>query len=884
MRWLAQLRIRIQMLFRRREAGTRLDDELQFHLERQIAENLSAGMKPDEARFAALRTFGNPALLRDETRSTWNWSGLDALSRELRYGFRTLSRAPGFSVIAILVMALCIGAATSLFTIVRSVLLRPLPFRDPGRLVMVYEHFSNQAGSNPYNVVSPADFFDWRTQTHGFQDMAAWRWDQFNLTGAKGEMPEVVQAAAGTWNLMPVLGVQPAFGRSFSQSEDHPGGNAVMLTWNFFERRFSGDPSIVGKQIHLDTKPYTVVGVLPKEFTYPDAKVQLWIPYTANQSPEFLQYHDHHQSRVIARLKPGVSLASALGQVAAVQYRLHMQYPHSPVADSVLPRSITDDLARDVKTPLIVLMCAVGCMLLIGCLNVANLLVARAAARQKEVAIRSALGAQRFTLISGQLIESFLICLAGGAAGIALSITATSWLAHSWKDLPSAQSIHIDGTVLAFSCALVFASALLAGLLPAISSTAKAALTALQSSSRTSVGNAARTTLRKTLLSIEITVTVVLLIAAGLLLKSFLHLRSTNIGCDTDNVLTLGYSLPAQKYDKPEKVNAFNEALLARVRALPGVRAAALGTMLPGAGWDSDDVFSVVEHPPVPAGHELPDALNRDVDPGFFSALHIPLLSGRFFTSQDRAGQLPVILINKELARQYFPGEDPIGKHMRVPAHSALNYEVVGVVGDTLWRANEPVKPAMYFPLLEGQSNTDLTLAVRTGANPLAMAIPLQKQIAALDPQLPVHDVLTFDQVIGDSLAIASFSATLVLAFAILSLTLASVGLYGVLSYLMTQRRTEIGVRIALGAQREQVLRLMLFDGLRPAIVGLVIGLAASAALTREIQTMLYGTQPLDPAVFAVVAVTLLLVSALACMIPAWRASRLDPIQALRIE
>lgn len=884
MRWIDQFRIRTRMLFQRGGAAHRLDAELEFHLEREIAENLAAGMSPQEARYAALRTFGNPALLRDETRATWSWSSLDALLRELRYGFRTLRRTPGFSLIAIAVMALCIGAATSLFTIVRSVLLRPLPFRDPGGLVMVYEHFRNQAGSSPYNVASPADFYDWRAQTHGFEDMAAWRSEQFNLTGERGEMPEVIQSVAGTWNLIPLLGVQPAFGRSFTESEDHSGGSAVMLTWSFFERRFSGDPSIVGKQIHLDTKPYTVVGVLPKDFNYPDAKIQVWTAYTANRTPEFLKYHDHHQSHVIARLKPGVSLASAISQVAAVQYQLHLQYPHSPVADDVLPRSISDDLARNVKTPLIVLMCAVGCMLLIGCLNVANLLVARAAARQKEVAIRSALGAQRFTLISGQLIESFLICIAGGAAGIALSVAATNWLADSWKDLPSAQSIRIDGSVLAFSCALAFASALLAGLLPAISSTAKAALASLQSSSRTSVGNAARTTLRKALLSIEITVTVILLIAAGLLLKSFIHLRSTNVGCVTDNVLTLGYSLPDQKYDKPEKINAFNEALLERLRAMPGVRGVALGTVLPGAGNDSDDVFTVLEHPPVPAGHDLPDALNRDVDAGFFSALQIPLISGHFFTSQDRVGQPAHIIINKELARVYFPGENPIGKHLRAPAHSNLDYEIIGVVGDTLWRASEPVKPTMYFPLLEGESNMDLMLAVHTATDPLAFAIPVQKQISALDPQLPVRDVLTLNQVIGDSLVNASFSATLVLAFAILSLTLASVGLYGVLSYLMTQRMNEIGVRIALGAQREQVLRLMLLDGLRPAVIGLVLGLAASAALTREIQAMLYGTEPLDPVVFVGVAVTLLFVSALACLVPAWRASRLDPMQALRID
>ena len=531
-------------------------------------------------------------------------------------------------------------------------------------------------------------------------------------------------------------------------------------------------------------------------------------------------------------------------------------------------------------------MCAVGCMLLIGCLNVANLLVARGAARQKEVAIRGALGAQRLILVREQLTESLLICFVGGASGVLLSLAATRWLAHAWKDLPSAQGIHVDGVVLGFACALVFATALLAGLLPAISSTGKAVFAALQASSRTTGGSLSRTALRKTLLTVEIAVTVVLLIAAGLLLKSFVRLRSTDVGCVTDNVLTMSYSLPKEKYDKPEKVNAFNESLLARLRVLPGVRAVALGSTLPGNSWGGDDVFTIPEHPPIKPGAELPDALNRLADPGYFTALGIPLLQGRFFTMQDRDDRANKVIISYQLARQYFPGESPIGRHMVVSSRDKAGYEIVGVVGDTLWQIGQPTKATMYFPLFSGNSRNSFgfSLAVRTVSDPLAMSIPVQKQIAGVDSQLPVSDVLTFAQVIGDSIGSASFSATLVLAFAALSLLLASVGLYGVLSYLMTQRMTEIGIRIALGAQREQVLRLALADGLRPAILGLVFGLAASAAAVRLIQSMLYQTEPSDPAVFALVAATLLTVAAVACLVPAWRASRLDPMQALRTE
>ncbi len=870
-----------------RKRDAELERELRSDLELEEEEQLERGLSAEEARHAALRAFGNPTLVHELTRAIWSWNGLESLARDLRISVRTLLRSPGFSIIAILVMAMCIGATTSVFTIVRSVLLRPLPFHDPDRLVMIYEHFrapDQNQGSFNYNEVSPPDYYDWRTQTHGFQDMAAWRWWHFNLSGERGELPEVVTAAAATWNFFPLLGVQPALGRIFTETEDREDGDLVLLTWSVFQRRFAGDASIVGKQIHLDGKPYTVVGVLPKRFSYPNATVQLWVPYQSVFRPGGIRHRDYHQTYVVARLRPGVSLASAISQVEAVQYRLHTQYLNLPVAEDVAQRTLIDDLAKVVKKPLAILMCAVACMLLIGCLNVANLLVARGAARQKEMAIRSALGAQRFALVRQQMAECLLICFTGGAAGVLLSLAATRWLAIAWKDLPSAQSIRVDGAVLGFGCGLVFAAALLAGLLPGISFTGKAVLAALQASSRTYGGSLSRTALRKTLLTVEIAVTVVLLIAAGLLLKSFLLLRTADIGCESNDLLTMRYSLPAREYDNPEKVNAFNETLLERLRAMPGVRAAALGSMLPGAGYATDDEFTIPEHPSLKPGEEMPLALFRLADPGYFSALQIPLLQGRFFSGQDRAGQPNKIIISRQLARQYFPGENPLGRHLHFSAYSSADYEIVGEVADTLWHAGEPAIATAYFPVLEWPRNVALSIAVRTSADPLAYSIPVQKQIAALDPGLPVSDVLTMDEIIGKSVVNASLSSTLVLAFAVLSLLQASVGLYGVLSYLMLQRMTEIGIRIALGAQRRELLRLMLFDGLQPALFGLGFGLVASAAATRAIASMLYGTKPLDAAVFGAVAAVLLLVAVLACIVPAWRASHLDPMQALRAE
>jgi len=816
---------------------------------------------------------------------------LSSIVRDVKYAFRTLSRTPGFSFMAVAIMALCMGAAISLFTIMRSVLLRPLPFRDPGQLVMLYEHHRGAEANTPdftYNPVAAANFYDWRSKTHGFEDMAVMRYTGYNLTGERSDLPESVNAVAASWNLFQLLGVQPKLGRAFTQSEDRPGSTVVMLTWSVFQRRFAGDPAIVGRQIHLDGRPFTVVGVLPSWFTYPDASIQLWVPYKADATLELLQHHDWHQSQVVARLRPDVSLASALAQVGAVQYQLHLQYPHDPVNEDVASRSLNEDLAGNVKKPLSLMMAAVGCMLLIGCLNVANLLVARGAARQKEVAIRSALGAQRATLIREQFTESVLICAAGSLGGILLSVSATRWFVHAWRDLPTAQGIYIDGPVIAFACALMFAAALVAGLLPAFSTTGKTMTKALQTSARTGAGSVSRTVLRKSLLTVEIAITVVLLVAAGLLLKSFLRLRSTDVGCVTKNMLTLKFSLPEKKYDTPEKMNAFNEALLERVRAIPGVRAAALGNTLPGAGYWGDFVFTVKEHPPLMPGENRPEALMRWADPGYFSALGIPLVSGRFFTNDERGARAYKVIVSRQLVREYFHGDNPIGKHLHVPAHfhtgapDKVDYEIVGVVGDTLYQVGKEPKATMYFPLLEG-INSEM-LAVRTESDPLRFSVSVQKQFASLDPELPVSDIRTMDQVIGESLVNANLSATLVLAFAILSLLLASVGLYGVLSYLAAQRTTELGIRIALGAQRDQILQLMLVDGLRPALFGLGLGLALSVVATQILQSMLFATKPLDPIVLSGVIATLLAVAVLACLAPAWRASRLDPMQALRSE
>ena len=887
MRWFERFRVSMRMLFRRKSETTLLNDELQFHLEQEMKENVAHGMPPAEAHLAALRSFGNPGMVREQARSTWTWHWVEMFFRDLRYGARTLLRSPGFTLISILVLVLGIGSTTSLFTIVRAVLLKPLPFANPDKLVMVYEHFRQSTTGSGFNNVSSGDFVDWRRQTHGFEDMAAWRNYGFDLTGEHAELPEVVQAAAGSFNLFSLLGVQPALGRTFSANEDQPEAtHVVMLSWSLYQRRFAGDASILGKQIHLDSTPYTIIGVLPNWFNYPDAKIQLWVPYAQTFSPDGYAVHDRHQSFVVARLKPGVSVVAAINEVSALQYRLHLAHASAPVAEDAIYRPMIDDVVRDVKTPLVVLMCAVGCMLLIACLNVSNLLVARGASRRKEVAVRGALGGSRLTLIREQMTESLLICIVGGGLGLVVSMLTTRWLAGHWRDLPRAESIHVDGTVLSFSVGLIFLTTLLAGLLPAISSTGRGVLSALQESSRSIGGSASRALLRKTMLTAEIALTVILLVSAGLLFKSFLHLRTADLGCVTANVLTVKYGLPEKQYDTREKVIAFHESLLDRVRRIPGVGAAALVSTPPGGGHESDSVFTIPERPS-PSFSIQNDAATRTVDPAYFSVMQIPLIRGRVFTDHERLTNDHFVVISRKFANQFFSGDDPVGRHVRVAWNvEPEDYEIIGVVGDTLRDVAEPVKAMMYFPIFSGipAQTGSATIVVRSSTDPLALSVPIQQQVASLDPALPVYDVLTMQQILGQTTASQSFSATLVLAFAGLSLLLAGVGLYGVLSYLVTQRIGEIGIRIALGAQRTEVLRLVLFDGLRPVILGLLIGSAGGATAGALIRSILYGTSPFDPVVMAGMVGCLLLTAVVACAVPALRASRIEPMQALRTE
>src|SRR5215470_9836878 len=865
---------------------TDLERELQSDLQLEEEEQREHGIAPEEARYAALRAFGNPSVIREQAREVWSWGRLETLLRDLRISIRTLARQPGFSVVAMLVIAVGIGATVSLFTVVWSVLLKPLPFDRPDELVRLYE----TSERFPANGPAPGIFAEWKRQSRSFSSLALYKdWPQYNLSDG-GTLPEQVRGSTCSWDLFATLGVQPFIGRSFTAEDDQPSANGtVILSWSLWKRRFGGDASVIGRKINLDAKPYTIIGVMPRWFAFHEQKVQIFLPVYHEKTPAEMAKIDNHGFRVIGRLKPSVSRQQAAQEVSAIVRRIHDAHlDNAFLSNGAGIQPLIDYLIGDIKPALYMLLAATGCMLLIACLNVANLLTARSAARRRELAIRTVLGGGRFRLLREQLMETFVLFSVGGAVGLALAYAALRWLVMTRSDMVRVESIGIDGVVVATVVGLVLICALFAGLIPVLASRSEDLLAALQESSRRSTSGPSRTGVRKVLVGAEVAFTVVLLVSAGLLLKSYMRLRSTDLGCTTNNILSMHFTLPEVQYSKPVQRVAFFDDLLARVRAFPGVEAASLVRALPGEGYFGDGDVTVAEHSPLPQGQTIL-AIARWADPGYFALLRIPFLRGRTFGSDQRLDAANEIIISSELARRYLPNEDPIGKHLITNGdlggvgRSHHSYEIVGVVGDTRYELETPPQPTLYAPIDSGMSG-QATLAVRAARDPESLALPIQKIIQQMDRELAVSDVLTMNQIINNSSLDANFEATLLAALAGLSLLLAAVGLFGVLAYLVAQRRAEIGIRLALGAQREHVLQLMLLDGLAPALGGAAAGSLLAIGAAQLIRSSLYATRPLDPAVFAGVIGILFGVATTACLLPAWRASRVEPSTVLRSE
>ncbi|HEY3988465.1 MAG TPA: ABC transporter permease [Acidobacteriaceae bacterium] len=879
-------------IFRRRHQDADLAREIAAHMEAERAEYLARGLSAEEADRRARIKFGSPCRVHEDLWQQNSFAFLEGILRDLQYALRTLAHAPGFTLTAIVVMALGIGATTALFTVVRSVLLNPLPYPHSSRLVQLYEDDSNPGQAFfHYLPIAAGSFAEWQHAARDTAQMALVApWKGYNVSATGGQLPESVDAGWVSWNLFRVLGVAPALGRDFLASDDQPNAQAtVILANSFWKRRFAADPAIIGKTVWLDARPFTIIGVMPPSFTYPTPKTQLWTAAGHEAPPWLMQTFEDHEFYAVARMLPGATLAGLVSQLDTVQKQVKRSHPSPSVHDMAVGRSLLDATVEDFKTPLYALLAATICVLLIACLNVANLLVARSAARQKDLAIRAALGGSRWRLIREHLTESLVLSAAGGGLGLLFAWAALAWLLHSHVHIARVKEVHLDLWALGFVVAVSTITGLSAGLIPALNLRIGQLLERLQSSSRTNSGGRSRARLRKTLLTAEVGLTVVLLIGAGLLLKSYQRLRTTQLGCDVDNVLTMSFDLPDVGYKQPTRKLAFFDQLLTRVRALPGVGAAGLATSVPGQGWGGDNNITIVEHPPLPKGAGI-DLLRRAVDPGYFAALQIPLLRGRYFREDERLDRAHVAIIDELAAKQYFPGEDPIGRHIKLPPSGWVTsdnsvYEIVGVVGNTRWMVSQPDRPTWY-PALFGGDFGWATLVIRGGSDVdvESLAMPIQKIIGQLDPDLPLDGVLTMRQIVGVATQPDQFNSILILAFAIIALVLAAVGLYGVLSYLVTQRTGELGIRIALGAQRAEVMRLTLTDGLAPVVIGLILGLAGGAATVQLLRTMLYGMNPFDWSVFTTVVAVLAITAALACILPAWRASRLDPAQALRAE
>src|SRR5713226_2974291 len=641
-----------------------LERELRSDLELEEEEQREGGVSGEEARYAALRAFGNPTLIREQTRAIWSWNWLESLARDLRFSLRTLRRSPGFAVVAILVMALGIGANVALFTVVRGVLLKPLPFDDPDRLVMLYEaslHEDDTAGSNP---VAGGMYAEWKNQNRSYSSLALAKGIRVGLSGSGGQLPEKLNSALFSWDMLRTLGVQPALGRDFTQADDSPAASGtVLLSWSLWKRRFGGDPAILNQTIFLDAKPYTVIGVMPAWFDFPDPSTQLWTPVYQEKPEDAMTSFSNHMFHVVGRLKPGVSAVQGVADLSIISQRIHNAHLNDPfVFRSARGRPLLDHMVGEIKKPLYVLLEATCCLLLIACLNVANLLVARAAARRKELAIRTALGGGWLRLICERLMECLLLSATGGGLGLLLAFAALHWLTRTRYDMSRVESIHIDSVVAAFTVGVIVLCALFSGLITAFSASDKRILGALHEASRSGSGGSARASLRKVLLTLEVGLTVILLVGAGLLLKSYERLRSADMGCLTQDVITMHLGIPDARYPTPAQRANFYDALLERVRALPGVDAAGFATVVPGQGYQMDWTFSIVEHPSLPQGSGQ-FALSRWADPKYFQSMGIPILRGRTFDGGKRLDTANEVVVSQYFTSQYFAGEETLGKH-----------------------------------------------------------------------------------------------------------------------------------------------------------------------------------------------------------------------------
>ncbi len=795
---------------------------------------------------------------------------------DLRYAFRQLIASPGFTAVAILTLALGIGACTAIFSVVNGVLLRPLDYPQPDRIVVIKETNLPQF---PQFSASPPNFLDWQKQTHSYSYLAALSGDQINLTG-EGE-PQRLIGVHATPDYFKVYGIQAVLGRTFAPGEDTPGKDRVVVLSNpFWQRVFGGEKNVIGRSIQLNGEPYTVIGVAPPEFGQA-TKVDVWTPLTFSPEERSNKYRGAHYLSVVGRLKPGVSAAQADAEMKLLASQLAKQYPDSNKGWSTFVMPLLDYSVRDVRVVLYVLLGAVGCVLLIACANIANLLLARATARHRELSIRAALGASRFRLVRQLLTESVLLAVVGGAAGLLIARWGLdALLALAPADLPRASGIHLDTTVLIFSFLLSVVTGVVFGVAPAWLAAHTDMNESLKQGSRGSTD--ARGRLRGALVVIEVAFALVLLGGAGLLARSFMRLTHVDPGFNPKDATVLRLSLPEKKYEKDAQQVAFADALLERLRVLPGVQEVGLTHTLPLLG-DWILTFQITGRPPV-APSDLPNTNYYAVTPGYFRAMGIPLIRGRLFTPQDNAKAPRVAVINETMAKEFFPNEDPIGKRINVQNGPENWRQIVGIVGDIKqYGVDKATTVQTYEPFAQHPFNT-LNVVLRTSGSPAALTGALRPAVYSVDKDQPVGKIQPLSEILSETIAKQRFAMTLVAAFSLVALVIASIGIYGVMSYNVVQRRGEIGIRMALGAQTRDVLNLILSSGGKLVGLGLLVGLLATLLATRAMGSILFQTGAFD--LFTLGAITLLLafVALIACLLPAQRATHVNPIEALRDE
>ncbi len=873
-------------------------EELSQHLEEEYERAVSGGASEELARQQVLEQLNASDLLGRELKqierrvsqqsvapgaqSKTNLFG--DLTQDIRYAIRVLAKNPAFTIIAVIALALGIGANSAIFSVVNAVLLRPLPFKHPEQLLMLWENAAHQGF--PKNTPSPANFLDWQKQAQSFTGMAAMAERSFNLTGV-GE-PERLDGRRVSANLFELLGVPAMLGRTFVPEDDKPGTHVVLLSYSLWQRRFGSNPGVIGGALTLNGESYTVVGVMPPLVQLPgyeNVSDQLWVPI-AFSSEEAAQ-RGNHFLEVIARMKSGVTLKQAQAEMETIAARLAQQYPDYNMRIGAVVVPLHEQVVGDIKPALLVLLGAVGFVLLIACANVANLLLARAAVRQKEIALRLALGASQSRLIRQFLTESVLLAMSGAGLGLLLAFVGLRALrAFIPASISQADMIGIDARVLIFTVLIAVATGIAFGLAPAIHGSHLNLNDTLKEGGRDSSGGSKGNRARSLLVIGEVAISFVLLIGAGLLINSFFHLRNLDPGFRADHLLTMKVDLSEVKYPDRERRAAFFDEVMRRVRELPGVHSVAVAGNLP-LTYNGDSMSIGAEGVPDPPPSQRPDVIFRAIGPGYFNTMSIPIVGGRDFTDQDNADSKNAVIISEKTAQHFWPGQNPIGKRLKPGSSTSKGEwrEVIGIVKDV--RQNDliaPPKMQMYFTYRQLKDIAANALVLRTTVEPMSLAGSVRNAIWSVDKDQTVANIDTMDHIVAEAVARQRFSMVLLGVFAVLALLLASVGIYGVMSYSVVQRTREIGIRMALGARRADVLQMTVQQGLKLVGAGMVLGLAAAFLLTRVMATLLYGISATDPITFIGISMVLLAVAILASYIPALRATRVDPIVALRAQ